>query len=150
LARLTGGFESCSSCHLINPVSTSPAGLAVTWTNAPQTSPGSYPVTATINNPNHQGTATGTFVIAKVSATVMDGALAGQRFEIDAAISSGNKITLDSATTLAELAGSRIAVRTHWVPADLLPPAAFTTADRLLLFNTDANTFTTVIHENAA
>jgi len=81
---------------------------------------------------------------------VMDGALAGQRFEIDAAVSSGNNITLDSTTSLSGLAGSRIAIRTHWMLADLLPPAAFTAADRLLFFNTAASTFITFTHEDDA
>src|SRR6185369_10302078 len=50
---------------------TTPAGLTIVWTGAPQTAPGSYPVTATINDNNYQGSASGTFVINKVSATVL-------------------------------------------------------------------------------
>jgi len=42
---------------------TTPAGLGVTWTGAPQTSVGSYPITATVSDPNYQGSASGTFVI---------------------------------------------------------------------------------------
>jgi hypothetical protein len=48
---------------------TTPAGLAVDWTGAPQTNAGSYPVTATINDPNYQGSASGTFVINPAAAT---------------------------------------------------------------------------------
>jgi hypothetical protein len=48
---------------------TNPPGLAVTWTNAPQTNPGTYLVTATINDSNYQGSATGTFTITQVKAT---------------------------------------------------------------------------------
>jgi hypothetical protein len=42
---------------------TAPPNLAIVWTNAPQTSPGRYTVTATINDPTYQGTASGTFNI---------------------------------------------------------------------------------------
>src|SRR5262249_13508482 len=49
---------------------TTPAGLAVTWTNAPKTNAGTYAVTATVNDPNYQGSANGTFVIAKAAASV--------------------------------------------------------------------------------
>jgi hypothetical protein len=49
---------------------TTPAGLAIDWTGAPQTNVGSYPVTATINDRNYQGSASGTFAITAVTATV--------------------------------------------------------------------------------
>src|SRR5204863_266459 len=49
---------------------TNPAGLNVTFTGAPQTAAGSYPVTATINDPNYEGSASNTFVIGKANATV--------------------------------------------------------------------------------
>jgi len=51
-------------------VSTVPAGLALTWTGAPQANAGSYNVTATVNDPNYTGSATGTFIITQVPATV--------------------------------------------------------------------------------
>ena len=44
-------------------VITTPSGLTVTLTGAPDTNPGSYPVTATVNNANYTGSASGTFVI---------------------------------------------------------------------------------------
>ena len=47
---------------------TNPAGLTIVWTNAPQTNVGSYLVKATINDPNYQGSASGTFVITKADA----------------------------------------------------------------------------------
>jgi hypothetical protein len=49
---------------------TGPAGLSVIWTGAPQTTAGSYPVTASVTDPNYEGSASGTFVIAKATATV--------------------------------------------------------------------------------
>ena len=48
-------------------VTTNPAGLSYSLTGAPQTNAGTYPVTATITNPNYSGTASGTFVIAKAA-----------------------------------------------------------------------------------
>jgi hypothetical protein len=33
---------------------TSPAGLTIVWTNAPQTNAGSYAVTATVNDTNYE------------------------------------------------------------------------------------------------
>jgi hypothetical protein len=44
---------------------TDPVGLTIAWTNAPQTGPGSYEVTATVNDANYQGFSSGTFVISQ-------------------------------------------------------------------------------------
>ena len=46
-------------------VTTAPAGLSTSFTGAPDTNASSYPVTATITNPNYTGSASGTFVIEK-------------------------------------------------------------------------------------
>jgi hypothetical protein len=58
---------------------TSPSGLVVTFTyNGSATVPtsaGSYTVVGTINDPNYQGNATGTLVIAPASGTVVLGSL---------------------------------------------------------------------------
>ncbi len=60
-------------------VATSPAGLTVALTyNGSSTAPtdaGSYAVVATITDPNYTGSASGTLVIAKASATVTLGSL---------------------------------------------------------------------------
>jgi parallel beta-helix repeat protein len=57
--------------NAMTPTATTvPTGLSITWTGAPQTNAGSYPVTATINNGNYQGSATGTFTINPATATV--------------------------------------------------------------------------------
>ena len=50
---------------------TNPPGLAITWTNAPQSQPGSYAVTATVNDPSYEGSASGTFTISKTAASVV-------------------------------------------------------------------------------
>jgi hypothetical protein len=49
---------------------TSPPSLAITWTGAPQTGAGSYSVTATVNDANYQGSASGTFTIAKATPAI--------------------------------------------------------------------------------
>jgi hypothetical protein len=63
-------------------VTTNPAGLSYSLTGAPQTNAGTYPVTATITNPNYTGTASGSFVIAKaVQSTVFLNAPAWVRYQ---------------------------------------------------------------------
>jgi len=58
---------------------TTPSGLAVTFTyNGSATAPanaGSYTVVGTINDPNYQGSATGTLVIAQASGSIVLGSL---------------------------------------------------------------------------
>jgi hypothetical protein len=49
---------------------TVPTGLAIVWTGTPQTNAGSYQVTATVNDPNYQGSASGSLVIGPAAATV--------------------------------------------------------------------------------
>ena len=71
-------------------VTTNPVGLSVSLTGAPQTNAGSYPVTATITNPNYSGTSSGTFVIAKAAqAPVYLNAPAWVRFQQAGLVVSG-------------------------------------------------------------
>lgn len=67
LANLTQTF---TGGPLSPTVTTVPSGLVVALSGAPQTSVGSYPVTATVNDANYQGSATGTFAIAPASAAI--------------------------------------------------------------------------------
>ncbi|MCU1338407.1 MAG: hypothetical protein JWO19_3988 [Bryobacterales bacterium] len=60
---------------LVPSATTNPPGLAIVWTNAPQSQPGSYAVTATVNDPNYDGSASGTFTINKTAASVVLGNL---------------------------------------------------------------------------
>jgi hypothetical protein len=62
--------QTYTGAALMPTATTTPAGLAFTWSRTPQTNAGSYPVTATIDNPNYQGSASGSFVIAKATPTV--------------------------------------------------------------------------------
>jgi hypothetical protein len=70
LSNLT---QTYSGSPLTPTATTVPPGLAIVWTNAPQTNAGSYDVTATVNNPNYQGAASGSFVIQKALAIVTFG-----------------------------------------------------------------------------
>ena len=74
---------------------------------------------------------------------VLDGTLAGRHFEIDATASSGNVIALTENAPSAIL-GARIALRTHWTLAGLLPPEAFAAADRLQLFDPATAAYTSL------
>jgi hypothetical protein len=75
----------------------------------------------------------------------VSGPLAGQRFEIDAAASSGNTVALQD-TAPSALADARVVIRPHHTLADLLPPNVFSAEDRVLFFDTAANNFTTLVH----
>jgi MBG domain-containing protein len=50
--------------------STTPGGLTIVWTGAPQTNPGTYDVTAAVNDLNYAGQASGKFIITKLSQTI--------------------------------------------------------------------------------
>ena len=63
--------QTYTGSALMPTATTNPPGLAITWTGAPQTNAGSYPVTATVNDANYQGSASGTFTINKAVATVV-------------------------------------------------------------------------------
>ncbi len=67
LSNLT---QSYSGGALTPTAVTSPVGLTIDWTNAPQTNAGSYTVTATVNSTNYQWSNSGEFVITKVTPTL--------------------------------------------------------------------------------
>ena len=62
--------QTYTGAALMPTATTNPAGLAIVWTNAPQTAAGTYAVTATVSDPNYQGSATATFTINKAVASV--------------------------------------------------------------------------------
>ena len=56
--------QTYTGSGLYPTATTTPPGLAVTWTNAPKTNVGTYNVTAAINDPNFvSGSASGIFNI---------------------------------------------------------------------------------------
>jgi hypothetical protein len=67
LSNLTQTYNGSA---LSPTVTTTPAGLTVVFTGAPKTNAGSYPVTATVNDANYQGSASGTLLINKATASI--------------------------------------------------------------------------------
>ena len=61
-------IQTYTKSALSPTVTTVPAGLSYSLTGAPDTKVGSYPVTATVNDPNYTGSASGTFVIEETKA----------------------------------------------------------------------------------
>ena len=87
---------------------------------------------------------------------VLDGSLAGHRFDIDAAGSSINRLRLDLGASHntrsgidSSLEGARVAVRRHWTMAEAFPTSVMTgganaaTADKVLLYRSSTNSYTT-------
>ena len=67
LSNLT---QTYTGSALTPTVTTVPSGLSYSLSGAPDTGAGSYPVTATVTDPNYQGSSSGTFMINKAAATV--------------------------------------------------------------------------------
>jgi hypothetical protein len=57
--------QTYTGLPLVPTVTTNPAGLSYSLTGAPQTNAGTYPVSASITNPNYVGSGAGTLSIAK-------------------------------------------------------------------------------------
>ena len=55
--------QAYAGAALTPTASTNPINLKITWTGASQTAVGSYPVTATVDEANYEGSASATFVI---------------------------------------------------------------------------------------
>jgi subtilisin family serine protease len=62
--------QSYTGSPLSPTAATTPAGLAIRWTNAPQTAPGTYTVRADVADPNYEGSASGTFTILQAEQPV--------------------------------------------------------------------------------
>jgi len=87
-----------------------------------------------------------TLPAASLYLEALDGALAGQRFEIDSALSSGNTLVLhEDGRAHHGLGGARVVIRSHHLLAEVLPPTAFTAGDRVLVFDTTSNNFTPLV-----
>jgi hypothetical protein len=71
-----GGLTQTYTGSPLSPsVTSTPPGLAYTFTGVPDTTAGSYPVTATITNTSYAGSSSGIFVISKATAAVTLGNL---------------------------------------------------------------------------
>jgi len=64
---LSNMTQTYTGSPLTPTATTTPPGLAIVWTGTPQTNAGDYPVTATVNDPNYEGSASGTFKINKAA-----------------------------------------------------------------------------------
>ena len=76
LSNLT---QTYTGSPLAPTATTVPLGLAVVWTNAPQTNAGSYIVIATVNDPRYQGAVTGTFIISSVLSVIVQSPNGGEQ-----------------------------------------------------------------------
>lgn len=102
----------------LSPTATTvPSGLNVIFTGAPDTAVGQYPVTATVNDPNYTGSATGTFTIQISGFTNF--ALNGVTGGVPTLLSSGTQLEL--ANNLGDEASS------GWYPNELNVAAGFST-----------------------
>ena len=86
---------------------TNPAGLSLTWAGAPQINAGSYPVTATVDNANYQGSASGTFIIDQASQMPLS------------LQASSTDIYEGASTSLSVQGGSTLATVTYTVQASI-------------------------------
>jgi hypothetical protein len=62
--------QTYSGGPLMPTVTTTPPGIAISLTGAPDTNAGNYPVGAAVTNPNYTGSASGTFIIGQYPLTV--------------------------------------------------------------------------------
>jgi uncharacterized protein YjdB len=67
--------QTYTGSALTPTVTTVPAGVTITLTGAPDTNAGTYPVTATVSNPNYTGSASGSFVINPAAVAVTLGSM---------------------------------------------------------------------------
>jgi hypothetical protein len=113
-ATVTSGSmtQTYTGSPLTPSATTVPAGLTIDWTNAPQTNAGSYAVTATVNDANYEGSASGTFTISKAGQTITFGALADKTkfdaaFPVSATASSGLTVSF-TASGKCTVSGSTV------------------------------------------
>lgn len=107
-------------------VTTSPAGLNVTVTyngaSTPPTAAGSYAVVATVNDPSYQGSASGTLVIAKATASITLGGLAQIYGASQSVTATTNPAGLNVAITFSGSAAQPTNAGTYSVEANITDP----------------------------
>jgi hypothetical protein len=104
--------QTATGGPLMPTVSTVPAGLTTSLTGAPQTAAGSYPVTATVTDPNFVGSANGTFVI-------------NNTIDLTMLARNGNAALNGSALRITQAAGDQSS--SAWLPAEKVVSGAFST-----------------------
>ncbi|MBS1829999.1 MAG: Ig-like domain-containing protein [Acidobacteria bacterium] len=131
--------QTYTGSPLMPTATTTPPGLPITWTGAPQTAAGSYSVTATISDPNYSGSANGVFTIAKAAPVLTWNAPAAIQF--GSALGSGQlnaTSNVPGAFVYIPPAGTVLPVGTHALSV------AFTPADAANYLTGSANTSITV------
>jgi N-acetylneuraminic acid mutarotase len=121
--------------NVLTPTATTtPAGLTINLTGAPDTNAGSYPVTATVNDPNYQGSASGTFTINKATPTITWGNPADIIF--------GEALTGIQLNATASFNGSPLpGIFTYLPPAGTILPAGVGQTLSVSFAPTDASDF---------
>jgi hypothetical protein len=123
---LTNLTQVYTGTALTPTATTSPAGLSVAWTGAPQTAPGSYSVTASVTDPNYQGSASGTFTITTPSgAATITGVVVGHRSgAVDVQlknIGAGTATNVSVANVVLRVTtGTGQITEVSWVPASAI------------------------------
>jgi len=110
MITLTNLTQPYSGTPLSPTVTTSPAGISVTLSGAPDTAVGSYQVTATAADPNYMGSANGTFIIADLSSFNLIGGVASF-------LNPGIRLTQDQGSETSSA----------WFPAEIPVAAGFST-----------------------
>ena len=130
---LSGLTQTYTGSALTPTATTVPAGLTIVWTSAPQTAAGTYAVTATINDPDYSGSASGGFVIQKATPTVSTWPTAG-------GIGLGQAL---SASTLSGGSAS-VAGAVAFASPSTVPSAAGTYTAAVTFTPTDTTDYNTV------
>jgi hypothetical protein len=117
LSNLTQDFNGTP---LTPTVTTVPPGLSFSWTGAPDTNPGNYPVTATVTDPNYTGSANGSFIISDnidLSALSLNGVNYG----------SGTAALPIWTGSMLQLTNSTTETASAWLKTAIPVSSAFTT-----------------------
>ena len=101
--------QTYTGSALTPTVTTFPTGVTTTLTGAPDTNAGTYPVTATVSNPNYTGTASGSFVISQATPVIT--------WSTPAAITSGTALSGTQLDAIASVPGAFV----YSPPAGTIP-----------------------------
>jgi endonuclease YncB( thermonuclease family) len=116
---LNGLSQTYTGSPLVVTATTTPSGLSMTitygGTATPPTAPGTYPVAASISDPNYSGLASGSLVIAQAGQTItfapVGAVQVGTPVTLVATASSGLPVSFSVASGNATVAGSTLTVQ---------------------------------------
>jgi hypothetical protein len=145
--------QTYTGSALMPSATTTPNGLAIVWTNAPQTNAGSYAVTATVDDANYQGSTKGTFLINKGNPVITwanpadityPTALSGTQLNASADVPGSFAYTPVSGTVLN--AGSNQDLRADFTPSDT---ANYNSAFKIVKLNVNKANQTIFVSQSA-